>query len=899
MSSPLIQGLFVSLLDSPISGTIEQAIQVIRAHFTFSGYEITKAYQDACRYSFTAISIGLDAPDSWLKKLRYPQVTREFAHNINEFYVQEFLQTHPANITNFAHTLKDLTSKTKLLFTINEITEEDLAALIGTRDNTALTELILQQLHKVVTIDDDLATFLKFKNLLGDSVLYFFRELLRQDERIQRTQNALQQERLCIDVQNIQVTIEELQATQAQYPFLATGIKQQLEYLQHWQTQHEQFIAIHKRFAIQFEQMADWMQDIKIDIAEINSKLDQILLAQQQTQSAKIEYLDGTNAYTDTNKQLITHIMQQLPELFPQYSTYGQITNKVARILSSMGALQKAEVLLQQLLNATEVTADKALAYFNLFQIGWRKALLTSNNATKEQLYAQALTALQQAIELDYPNQNYVLYDINTGYYPIQKFLGAGGMGCVFLCQNNNLLTKNEFPQVVVKCFWQTIGTEQISDNSNQQTNKAKLASVFKEPLAMHQLQKGYVPQILDYGYADNRHQTQAYFVTEYIQGAIDGEAWLEQYGPLDATTGVQVAMQIATVLQDAHAQNILHLDLKPSNLLLIKTQATIAVKLIDFGIAQMQSPQSKVATSHSGLTAFGQTMVGTWEYAAPEQRIGKPEAKSDIFAFGMTMYQLLTAKKPHPFAERHLPKNLRELLSTCVETEPKDRPPAQNLVKSFQAITDKQHQEEQEVTEDKRKAELAVEQRRKEQEAIEAKRKAKLAAEQRRNEQEAIEAKRKAKLAAEQRRNEQEAIEAKRKASEKSKDSPRKLSPWNPLDYLRFMWAVFVMPQILDNYEDADNAVRKGLGLALIYLPFLIPNLALGLGLLPISSEEFPEYIYLVISLVLSLFWLNHDLLTNSLNLLSIFSTLLIGVFAIGSTIAFTGVFALSVAAC
>ncbi len=113
-------------------------------------------------------------------------------------------------------------------------------------------------------------------------------------------------------------------------------------------------------------------------------------------------------------------------------------------------------------------------------------------------------------------------------------------MGCAFLCENHNELIP-EHKLVVVKCFWENItGT---------------LKKVFKEPLAMKQISG--VPKPLDYGYADNINKKQPYFVTEYIEGAIDGEAWLETEGNLDLQTGLEVGLQIAECLHNAHENGL------------------------------------------------------------------------------------------------------------------------------------------------------------------------------------------------------------------------------------------------------------------------------------------------------------------------------------------------------
>jgi len=302
--------------------------------------------------------------------------------------------------------------------------------------------------------------------------------------------------------------------------------------------------------------------------------------------------------------------------------------------------------------------------------------------SAKEDLYAQALAAFQEAIELD---RAYALHDMSKdkGYYPIKKMLGAGGMGCAFLCQNHNFKIKGH-QWVVVKCFW-----ENISDSLEQ---------LFTEPKTMHDIAGDYVPKILGYGYADNVHQTKPYFVSEYIEGAIDGEAWLEKMGCLDLTTGLQVAVQIAKALQRAHEKGICHLDLKPANLLLRKMDEKVSVKVIDFGLARVTTALSERAESRTGATVFGQAILGTLDYAPPEQRgyayrYGQPSTKSDVFAFGMTMYRLWTGKNPHPFRERDLPDHsaLRDLLCDCVAENPEERPESAQLVKCLATIIDEE----------------------------------------------------------------------------------------------------------------------------------------------------------------------------------------------------------------
>ncbi len=401
----LTQTLFGALLDSPVlvevtARVLEKAMPIIKEHFTLTADEITKAYQDACGYSFVAISIGLDAPDSLIKKVRHSKITREFAKQIEENYYKPFSEQNGVQRFSFVKPLQKWAKKTDKLFEIKEITENDLSALIGDRKTIAISDLILAQMEKIEPVDDTLAAFLRFKGLLGDSVLFFFREQFRQDARVQATQTALQQERLCIEVKNIQATLDDLKSTQEKHPFLSEQIDQQVQHLKEWQVQHEQLLCFQNRFADQLDDVLDWAMDvytsldeIKEDVAEtketvvkthglaeeMNQKLDDILTAQLHSRfkffyrknlnleydSAQINHRDGTTQYAPENRQLIKALLTQLQRLSPQHPLYGQVSNKAGRVLSSSGALDEAERLFVQLIEKATHKKDQALAYFN------------------------------------------------------------------------------------------------------------------------------------------------------------------------------------------------------------------------------------------------------------------------------------------------------------------------------------------------------------------------------------------------------------------------------------------------------------------------------------------------------------------------------------------------------
>ena len=126
------------------------------------------------------------------------------------------------------------------------------------------------------------------------------------------------------------------------------------------------------------------------------------------------------------------------------------------------------------------------------------------------------------------------------------------------------------------------------------------------------------------------------YIVMELIQGKTLKEIIVAERGPLPWKWSVNVAIQIASALEMAHRNNIIHRDIKPHNIII--TEDGIA-KVTDFGIAK--------AVSNSTITAFG-TTIGSVHYFSPEHaRGGYTDAKSDIYSLGVVMYEMVTGKVP------------------------------------------------------------------------------------------------------------------------------------------------------------------------------------------------------------------------------------------------------------
>src|SRR5207302_7889185 len=155
------------------------------------------------------------------------------------------------------------------------------------------------------------------------------------------------------------------------------------------------------------------------------------------------------------------------------------------------------------------------------------------------------------------------------------------------------------------------------------------------------------------------------FLVMEYLEGETLAERLKK--GPLPLNQVLQFAIEIADALDKAHRKGVTHRDLKPGNIMLTKSGA----KLLDFGLAKLRqdaapgSPLSQLPTANQGITAQG-TILGTMQYMAPEQLEGKEaDARTDIFAFGAVVYEMLTGRKAFEG------KSHASLIAAILEHEP------------------------------------------------------------------------------------------------------------------------------------------------------------------------------------------------------------------------------------
>jgi len=231
------------------------------------------------------------------------------------------------------------------------------------------------------------------------------------------------------------------------------------------------------------------------------------------------------------------------------------------------------------------------------------------------------------------------------GPYEIVSALGAGGMGEVYKARDGRLDRT-----VAIKVLPSALAAD------------AEFRDRFdREARAVSQLDHPHICALYDIG----QDQSTAFLVMQYLEGETL-ESRLKT-GALPLDQALKTAVEIASALDSAHRSGIIHRDLKPGNVMLTKGGA----KLLDFGLAKAvpgvssSSISMMQTTPAAGMTAQG-TILGTFQYMSPEQIEGEEvDARSDIFAFGAVLYEMLTGRKA--FAG----KTQASLLGAILKDEP------------------------------------------------------------------------------------------------------------------------------------------------------------------------------------------------------------------------------------
>ena len=277
------------------------------------------------------------------------------------------------------------------------------------------------------------------------------------------------------------------------------------------------------------------------------------------------------------------------------------------------------------------------------------------------------------------------------GPYRIVGALGAGGMGEVYRATDTRLDRT-----VAIKVLPGHVADDPMQRERFEREARAIAALNHRNICTLHDI--GHAQPSRPPGAAGNDTATTRenrpvdFLVMEFLEGETLRQRL--EVGMLPFDEAVSIASEIAEALDVAHQQGIIHRDLKPGNVMLTAS----GVKLLDFGLARLREPESQEASlaapTRAALTTE-RTILGTLQYMSPEQLEGRTaDARSDIFAFGATLYEMLTGLRPfdgksqasiigsilkdepRPLREvqPRFPRLLDRLVRTCLAKAPDDR---------------------------------------------------------------------------------------------------------------------------------------------------------------------------------------------------------------------------------
>ncbi len=212
--------------------------------------------------------------------------------------------------------------------------------------------------------------------------------------------------------------------------------------------------------------------------------------------------------------------------------------------------------------------------------------------------------------------------------YKIIEKLGSGGMGEVYLAEDTRLGRK-----VALKLL-----AEELTQNRD------RLSRFDQEAYAASALNHPNILTIYEMGDESGRH----YIVTEFIDGITLRKRLAGP--PLEFAEVMDIAIQIAAALEEAHAAGIVHRDIKPENVMIRRNGH---VKVLDFGLAKLtETATSEEMDTEAVTRALVQTdagmVLGTSQYMSPEQARGKPvDARTDIWSLGVVLYEMATGRAP------------------------------------------------------------------------------------------------------------------------------------------------------------------------------------------------------------------------------------------------------------
>ena len=376
--------------------------------------------------------------------------------------------------------------------------------------------------------------------------------------------------------------------------------------------------------------------------AKVAAKLDQLGM-----RMSMVRPQDSLSIHNQDEREAVRRLLRQFRELpVGQQRQVPALLNNLGKLLVGAGDFGKARSAFSDAAQLAFDAASRAERYYNYYRA-----------AVEQRDWDRALKALQQAAALD--RERFTFF---PDRYRLERILGAGGFGTAFLCHDEHF-----DQQVVVKTLHADMMERSVKD-------------VFNEAQVLRRLSDRAIIAVLDCDFANQKDKKRPYIVMEYFPG-MTLRAYVEKHGELTTKQYIEVARQIISGMRKAHRQGVLHRDLKPDNIMVLREGEQFVVKIIDFGLALRRSVVERSEGQQGAeQTVLGRSAAGTLAYSAPEQ-LGRlpncePKASSDVYAFGRSSwFALFKTPVPCDKQKNSIPR-LATLLDKCTKEHPEDRYP-------------------------------------------------------------------------------------------------------------------------------------------------------------------------------------------------------------------------------
>ncbi|HEY3452705.1 MAG TPA: protein kinase [Myxococcales bacterium] len=267
-----------------------------------------------------------------------------------------------------------------------------------------------------------------------------------------------------------------------------------------------------------------------------------------------------------------------------------------------------------------------------------------------------------------------ILGRVIGGKYPVVGLIGQGGMGAVY-----KALQEPVGREVALKVI------RNFGDETNESVSETLRMRFFREAKVVAKLANPAAVTLYDYGAEDDGV---LYMVLEFVKGRRVSDA-IRDDGPLTPGRARDICCQVLNALAEAHALGLVHRDLKPDNIMLVKGPwGEEQAKVLDFGIAKVRTKEKETLETGTGL------LLGTPLYMPPEQAMARgAEPRSDLYSLGVVLYEMLAGVPPFTagtvfevlLAHREkpvpdfppdfgVPPALEEVVKRAMAKEPEDR---------------------------------------------------------------------------------------------------------------------------------------------------------------------------------------------------------------------------------